>query len=202
MLSSKRSRKLTHKATVSQEVGDVRMYTMFISLEAPLPTGMASSTGPSPMKIMKRSLAIDWCPTSWKMHAAGRCLEKINWHRTEEDQWIGYDETGSFRGLVKKSTLVCLGIAGLSVACFSYWTLKPDDSAAVNTAQELRPIPGAPSAGSGAQEAMQTPLAPVSKQTYELPSTHAVGATFENSRPDGTDTANDRSAERSPARAP
>lgn len=33
MLSSKRSRKLTHKATVSQEVGDVRMYTMFMSLD-------------------------------------------------------------------------------------------------------------------------------------------------------------------------
>jgi hypothetical protein len=93
---------------------------------------------------------------------------------------------------VKKSTLVGLGIAALGIAGFSYWTLQPDDPAVVTSEEEPRPIPGAPSAGSGAQQAIQTELAPVSKQTYELPSTHAVGVSYEN----------DGSAERNTARAP
>ena len=98
----------------------------------------------------------------------------------------------SERSIVKKSTLTCLGIAALSVACFSYWALKSEDSAAVSSQEELRPIPGTPSAGAEAQGVMPTEPASVSKQTYELPSTHAVGASFENERSD----------ERSTARAP
>jgi hypothetical protein len=90
---------------------------------------------------------------------------------------------------VKKSILACLGTAGLGLAGLAYWTLKPPDPSAVNSEEMARPIPGAPSEGSGAQEAIQTQLAPVSKQTYELPSTHAVGATFENPRLDERDTA-------------